>query len=199
MAAVDDAHVQPDCVVTVIVPLPPDCATVRASGLTVNVHAAAASVTVNVFPAIVTVPDRVAVAVFAAAVNPTLPAPLPLAPLEIVTHDVAVVAVQPQPVVVVTVTVPLPPAAGSDWLTGEIVNEQDAACVTVNVEPAIVSVPTRVVAAVFAATLNVTVPLPEPAAPVLTVIHVTLLAAVQAHPAPAVTVLLPVPPDAVND
>jgi hypothetical protein len=69
----------------------------------------------------------------------------------------------------------------------------------VNVVPAIVSVPTRLVVAVFAATLNVTVPGPEPDAPVTMVTHVALLAAVHAQPAPAVTVLVPVPPAAVND
>ena len=74
-----------------------------------------------------------------------------------------------------------------------------AACVTVNVAPAIVSVPVRLEATVFAATVNVTEPLPEPVAPPVTVIHAALLAAVHAQPVPAVTVLLPLPPAAVND
>ena len=90
-------------------------------GLTVNVQAAAASVTVNVLPAIVSVADLADVAVLAAAVYPTLPLPLPLAPLVIVTHDAALVAVQVHPLVVVTVTVPVPPVAVSDRLAGEIV------------------------------------------------------------------------------
>src|SRR5205814_4556552 len=73
------------------------------------------------------------------------------------------------------------------------------ACVTVKVFPAIVSVPVRDVPAVFAATLNVTLPLPEPDAPVVTVIHVALLTAVHAQPVGAVTVVLPVPPAAATD
>ena len=74
-----------------------------------------------------------------------------------------------------------------------------AAWVTVNVAPAIVSVPVRLEATVLVATLKPTVPLPDPVAPLVTVIQVALLAALHAHPVPAVTVLLPVPPDAVND
>ena len=132
-------------VVTAIVPLPPAGASAMVRGLTVNVQAAAASVTVNVLPAIVSVADLADVAVLAAAVYPTLPLPLPLAPLVIVTHDAPLVAVQVHPAVVVTVTVPVPPAAGSDWLAGEIVYEHAAACVTVNVLPATVSVPVRIV------------------------------------------------------
>ncbi len=104
-------------------------------GLTVNVQAAAACVTVKVLPAIVSVADLPGVAVLAAAVNPTLPLPLPVAPLEIVTHDAPLVAVQAHPAAAVTVTVPGPPAAGSAWLAGEIVYEH-ARCVTVNVLPA---------------------------------------------------------------
>jgi hypothetical protein len=73
-----------------------------------------------------------------------------------------------------------------------------AACVTVNVAPAIVSVPVRPVVPVLAATLKPTVPDPDPDAPPVTVIHAALLTALHAQPAPAVTVLLPVPPAAVS-
>jgi hypothetical protein len=73
-----------------------------------------------------------------------------------------------------------------------------AACVTVNVAPAIVSVPVRPVVTVFAATLNPTLPGPDPDAPLVSVIQAALLLAVHAQPAPAVTVLLPVPPAAVS-
>jgi hypothetical protein len=58
---------------------------------------------------------------------------------------------------------------------------------TVNVCPAIVIVPDCVDGPGFAATLNVTVPLPLPGVPAVTVIHGALLVAVQLHPAPAVT------------
>ena len=73
-----------------------------------------------------------------------------------------------------------------------------AACVTVNVVPAIVSDPLRLVVTVFSATLNPALPAPEPDAPLVTVIHGALLLAFQAQPGPAVTGLLPVPPAAVN-
>src|ERR1043165_6457828 len=72
------------------------------------------------------------------------------------------------------------------------------ACVTVNVEPAIVSVPVRA-PPVFAATVNVTVPVPVRVAPLVIVIQLTLLAAVHAQPDCVVTVTgPPVPPSVGN-
>ena len=65
--------------------------------------------------------------------------------------------------------------------------------------PAIVSVPVRAVVAVFAATLKPTLLVPEPLAPLVTVIHAALLTAVHAHPGATVTALLPAPPAAEND
>jgi hypothetical protein len=65
-----------------------------------------------------------------------------------------------------------------------------AACVTVNSWPAIVIVPLRAAPA-FAATLYPTEPFPVPVAPAVTVSHGALLTAVQAHPAPDVTVTVP--------
>lgn len=124
-------HAHPACVVTAIVPVPPAESSVMVRGLTVNVHAAAASSTVNVLPAIVRVAVLADVAVLAAAVYDTLPLPLPLAPLPIVTHEAPLVAVQPHPAAAVTVTEPVPPAAVCDRLVGEIVYEHGAACVTV--------------------------------------------------------------------
>jgi len=105
-------------VATASVPLPPVAAMVTEPGVTVYEHAAAAWFTVKVFPAMVTVTERVVVAVFAAALNPVDPEPLPLAPLVTVTHDPPLTEVQPQPAVVVTATEPVPPAAGTDWLVG---------------------------------------------------------------------------------
>lgn len=67
------------------------------------------------------------------------------------------------------------------------------------VDPAIVSVPTRLVVPVRAATLNATVPDPVPAAPAVTVIQAALLTAAHIHPAPALTVVLPEPPAAGID
>jgi len=66
-------------------------------------------------------------------------------------------------------------------------------CVSVKVWPAIVTVPFRLAAAVFAATEIATVPFPLPEAPAVTVIHDALLAAVQPHPVGAVTSIA-VPP-----
>jgi hypothetical protein len=60
-------------------------------------------------------------------------------------------------------------------------------------------VPVRGVVLVFAATVNETVPLPDPLAPPLTVIHAAPLVAVQAHPLPAVIENEPLPPPAGTD
>ena len=107
-----------------------------------------------------------------------------------------VAAVQAQPAPAVTVLLPVPAMEENDWLVGEI--EHEAAWVTSKVVPAIVSVPERLAAPVFAATLKDMVPGPVPLAPPVTEIHAALLAAVYAQPVPAVTVLLPVPAVAVN-
>ena len=126
--------------------------------------------------------------------------PLPVAPVLTVIHVALLVAVQAQPAGTVTVTVPVPAAAVTMAEVDEIAGVHDMAlCVTVNVDPAIVSVPTRLVVVVLAAMLKVTVPDAEPDAPALTVIHATLLTAVHWQPVPAVTVLLPEPPAAPTD
>jgi hypothetical protein len=66
--------------------------------------------------------------------------------------------------------------------------------VTVNARPAIVSVPVRA-APVLAAIVKFVLPLPVPDAPLVIVIHGTLLVAVQAHAGTdAVTVVEPVAP-----
>ena len=74
-----------------------------------------------------------------------------------------------------------------------------AACVTVNIWPPTVMVPVRT-PPVFAATVNVTAPLPLPLVLPVTVIHATLLVAVQAQPLATVTDSdMPVPPLAGTD
>lgn len=73
------------------------------------------------------------------------------------------------------------------------------ACVTVKSCPAIVMVPVRELAAVFAARLIVTVPLPLPLAPATIVIQDVELDAVHAQPLVAVTVTLSVPPPCPTD
>jgi hypothetical protein len=69
---------------------------------------------------------------------------------------------------------------------GATANAHGAACETVTVRPAIVIVPVRATF-VFAATAKVTVPVPFPVEPLVTVSHVAPLTDVQAHPAGAVT------------
>ena len=68
------------------------------------------------------------------------------------------------------------------------------AWVTVNVRPAIVMVPVRTAAVGLAATVKFTVPLPDPLAPAVTLIHAALLVAVQPQPLSAMTSTAPVPP-----
>jgi hypothetical protein len=55
-------------------------------------------------------------------------------------------------------------------------------CATVKISPAIDISPLRLPPVLFAVTLNVTVPLPVPLAPLVTVIQLTLLTAVHVHP-----------------
>ena len=144
-------------------------------------------------------PSRLHVVVLAATANVTVPFPVPVAPLVTVIQALLLTAVHGQPVAAVTVLLPVLAAAVNDWLVGDTEDEHDVpACVTVNVAPAIVSVPVRL-AAVFAATLNDTDPLPVPVAPLVTVIQALLLTAVHGHPDVALTVVVPVPPAAVND
>lgn len=136
-------------------PVVPVGSAVITVGVTEKVQAALASVMVKERPAIVIVAVRESVPVFAAALYPTVPDPVPLAPLVMVTHVDPLEAVQLQFDVVVTVTVPV--VAADDVRVvdvGAIVNVQGAAgCVTVNVCPAIVIVPVRDVVPVLAATL----------------------------------------------
>ena len=68
---------------------------------------------------------------------------------------------------------------------------------TVKVWPATVNVPVRA-GPVLAATVKPALPLPEPLAPLVTVIQLALLVAVQAQPAPLVTFTVPVPPAATK-
>jgi hypothetical protein len=109
----DVVQAQLDCVVMVIVPEAPVGAAVMSDGVIENVHDALGSVMVNDRPAIVSVVLLERVPVFEAAVYPTVPEPVPLAPLVMVAHVPLSDAVQLQFEEVVTATVPLPPEAGS--------------------------------------------------------------------------------------
>ena len=155
-------------------------------------------VTVTVWPATVSVPVRCAVAALVVALKVTVPLPDPLAPLPIVSQAALLVALHAQPVAAVTAVVDEPPAAVSVRDVGDTPKVQAAPlCVTVTVWPATVRVPVRPAVAVLAVALNVTVPLPDPLAPPLTVSQAALLVAVQPHPAPAVTAVVEEPAAAV--
>ena len=83
-----------------------------------------ASVTVTAVPATVTVPEREAAPVFAAALIVTVPLPLPLAPLWTVSHGALPAAVHVHPLPAVTLTVVVPPAAGRLRVVGDTVKPQ---------------------------------------------------------------------------
>src|SRR5690606_41190240 len=100
-----------------------------------------ACVTVNVCPAIVSVPVR-KLSELAAALNSTVPVPVPFGADVKVSHGTEEAAVQAHPAAVVTVTTgPGPPAASSEALVGARDAAQEPGWVAVNGCPAIVSVP----------------------------------------------------------
>ena len=71
----------------------------------------------------------------------------------IVIHAALLAAVQAQPAPAVTLTLPLPPEAETDALVGDIEYVHPPAWFTVNVCPAIVTVPVRWLAPGLAATM----------------------------------------------
>lgn len=95
-----------------------------------------------------------------------------------------------------TTLLPKPPSEVNDEEVGEIDVTQllGAACVMVTVVKPIVTMPIRDPAPVLGATLNPTVPGPEPLVPDVIEIQGTLLTAPHPQPAPVVTALLPAPP-----
>jgi hypothetical protein len=134
----------------------------------------------------------------AVALNPIVPGPLPFAPDVTLNHPVLLLAaVQLQPAAAVIVTLPVPPVPGTDCDGAESEYVQAAAAwLTVKVLPPIVSVPLRGEVTAFTSTLNAAVPLPDPLAPPVTVIHAALLTVVQPHPVTADTFVDPEPPAA---
>jgi hypothetical protein len=125
--------------------------------------------------------------VVAAVLSPTVPLPVPLAPEVMVIQFCEGVAVQLQPAEAVTVIeVAGPPAAGTDCDGGAIVVVHVPACVTVCVCVPMLMAPVRA-PPVFAATVNVTLPLPVADAPPVIVIHGADVVAVHAHPPAADT------------
>jgi hypothetical protein len=137
--------------------------------------------------------------VFGATLNVTVPSSVPLAPAVTVIHATLLAAVHAQLLVVLTSTLRVPPLAPMSCLFGEIEYEQGAtaACVAVNVWPAIVTVPVRAPPR-FGAMPSPTSPFPVPLAPDSTAIHDALLDAVHAHPLCVLTSTLSPPPDALK-
>src|SRR5262249_40038124 len=84
-------------------------------------------------------------------------------------------------------------ATGADSVTG--VAGVAAACEIVKAVPATVTVPV-LAAPVLAATANTTAPFPVPEAPCEIVMKPAPLVDVHAHPVPAVTAIVPLPPSA---
>ncbi len=154
-------------------------------------------VTVNVCPPAVIVPVRCG-PVLAAAEYRTVAVPLPVAPAVTLSQFALLAAAQAQPASVRTSNVPVPPPAGADPDVADRENVQPCPWLMVKVRPAIVIVPDRP-GPVVGSTLNATLPLPLPVVPDVTAIHGAWLAAVHAHPGPAVTVTVPVPPVAATD
>lgn len=148
----------------------------------------------NVWPPTVIVPVRELVSGFAATLYDTCPFPVPLVPAVMVIHDTLFDAVHAHPLPAVTVIVPFAAEAPIEVPVGEMVNVHGtgASWVTVNVRPAIVTVPVRWFVPVFAATEYPTVPGPLPLAPDVIVIHEAELDALQPHPVVVVTLTEPV-------
>jgi hypothetical protein len=88
---------------------------------------------------------RELVLLLAAALNATVPLPLPLAPPVTVSHEVLLLTpVHEHPAGEVTPVEPVPPVGGTEPLVEESVHVQVIpGCVTVNVLPAMVTVPLR--------------------------------------------------------
>jgi hypothetical protein len=143
---------------------------------------------VTVASPIVSVAVRAGGVVEVEAVIVTVPLPDPLAPLVMVNHDALLVAVQVHPAAAVTVIDAVPPAAGMETAVCDSAYVHDAPpCVTATVCPAMVSVALRDTVAVLTDAATLTVPLPDPLAPLAIVNHAALLVAVHVQPAPAVT------------
>ena len=106
------AHVQPVPAVTFVLPVPPVAPTAWDVGDKVNAQVPACE-TDSTWPPIVTVAVRELLNVFADALKPTEPFPLPDAPDVMVSQLALLVAVQVQPVPAVTLTLLDPPAAAA--------------------------------------------------------------------------------------
>lgn len=122
-------------------------------------------VTVNVWPAMSNVPVLDG-PVVESTPNDTLPLPLPPGPDVIVNHGdwLAALHSQPAPAVTLMGGIDGPPEAGTVRDVGFREYAQPFTCVTVNVCPAMTSVPVRP-GPEYGSTLNATLPLPVPPGP----------------------------------
>ena len=121
-AALDDAvHPHPAVAVTATLLLELPDATLTVVGDAPNVQATPAWVTVKVWPPTVIVAVRLSVVGFAATEKATVPEPVPVAPLVIVSQLWLLVAVLAQPVPVVTLKLPVLAPAATDALVGDSV------------------------------------------------------------------------------
>jgi hypothetical protein len=165
--------------------------------------AAAAWLTVNVWPATVSVPARDVGSVLAATENCTVPLPVPDAPAVTDSQETLAVAdhVQLVPAVTSTEPVELDAPADCEVADKEYVHGVDDTpdWLTVNVWPAIVAVPVRAADDPFAATVIWTAPSPAPLAPAVIVSHGAWLVAVHSQPPLASTVTETGPPAAPAD
>ena len=229
-AALDAAHAHVLCdAATVTVPLPPAAANDCGAALAVNVHGggAPACVTANVWPAIVTMPLRSLVAVFAATSRRTVPLPLPFAPAPIVIHGVLDDDAHVQPAPAATDTVTDPPAAttlalvadsvkvhggggggpgsgagvgvGVGGGVGDGVGGATPACVTTTASPATLTVAVRDAVSAFAAARSVTDPLADALIGPADDSHGASLAAVHVQPFSVSIAIVTDPPAAGTD
>ena len=190
----------------VTLPVPPEEAKLALAGVSpVTAHAAAAWVTVWVWPPAVIVAVRLAAFGLEAteyAISPV--SPVPVQPEVIVNHAALLVAVQPHELPFVEmVTLPLPPLALNDAVAGLrlVTVHAEPSWVTVWVWPPAVIVAVRLAALALDATLYAISPVsPVPVEPEVIVSHAALEVAVQPHELPLVEmVTLPLPPEAPYD
>jgi hypothetical protein len=193
LALLPAAQPHPSAVRTSKVPDPPLAGADVEEDERTNVHPCP-WLTVNVRPAIVSVPERPG-PVVAAALNVKLPFPVALAADVIVSHAAWLVAVQAHPAPALTATEPLPPDGAMFCESGDIVNAHPSPWEIVTVLPATVAVPDRDGPLVGAA-VKVTDPDPLPLAPPAIEIHESWLDAVHPQPSAPVTSTLTVPPPA---
>lgn len=136
---------------------------------------------------------------FGAALNVTVPSPLPVGVPFTVTQDALLEADHVHPAPAVTLTEPLPPVAGNVWLPGEMLYVHAApAWLSVKVCPAAVIVPVLDVVSALGATVKPTIPGPFPDIPVVNVTQETVLTALHAHPLPVETAKEPFSPAALT-